>query len=245
VDQIDLAARATQSSGVDTDSRYALPALLTVDPERTETRSLAEKAYYLIRDRIISLRLPPGATVDERALMVELGLGRTPIREALRRLADEKLVEVAPRRGMFVTHIDIRDLASIAEVRVEIEGHAARLAAERASQSEREEAGRLLAWLDARHAVADQTELMRFDQRIHRHIHRCSHNRYLAATLEEYFVLSLRLWFLVLDRVTRLEQAVTEHRDLLAAIRDSDSDRAEAVLRDHVIGFEQEIRRVL
>ncbi|MDQ3530288.1 MAG: FCD domain-containing protein, partial [Actinomycetota bacterium] len=95
------------------------------------------------------------------------------------------------------------------------------------------------------HAVADQTELMRFDQRIHRHVHRCSHNRYLAATLEEYFVLSLRLWFLVLERVTRLEQAVTEHRDLLAAIRDGDSDRAEAVLRDHVIGFEQEIRRVL
>ena len=79
MDQIDLAARATQSSGVDTDSRYALPALLTVDPERTETRSLAEKAYYLIRDRIISLRLPPGATVDERALMVELGHQRTLI----------------------------------------------------------------------------------------------------------------------------------------------------------------------
>lgn len=234
-----------QQGEADADSRYALPPLLTVDPERTDPTSLAEKAYYLIRDRIISLRLPPGATVDERALMVELGLGRTPIREALRRLADEKLVEVAPRRGMFVTHIDIRDLASIAEVRVEIEGHGARLAAKRATQAERDEATRLLTWLDARHAVADQTELMRFDQRIHRHVHRCSHNRYLAATLEEYFVLSLRLWFLVLERVTRLEQAVTEHRDLLAAIRDGDSDRAEAVLRDHVIGFEQEIRRVL
>ncbi len=240
-----IAARATQLSGVGIDSRYALPPLLTVDPNRTGTSSLAEKAYYLIRDRIISLRLQPGATVDERALMAELGLGRTPIREALRRLADEKLVEVAPRRGMFVTHIDIRDLASIAEVRVEIEGHAARLAAERASQSEREEAARLLTWLDARHAVADQIELMRFDQRIHRHVHRCSHNRYLVATLEEYFVLSLRLWFLVLERVTRLEQAVTEHRDLLAAIRDGDPDRAEAVLRAHVIGFEQEIGRVL
>ncbi len=240
-----MALAGAQPDDVDTDSRYALPPLLTVDPERTGTSSLAEKAYYLIRDRIISLRLAPGSTVDERALMAELALGRTPIREALRRLADEKLVEVAPRRGMFVTHIDIRDLASIAEVRVEIEGHAARLAAGRATAAERAEAGRLLAWLDARHAVAGQTELMRFDQRIHRHVHRCSHNRYLAATLEEYFVLSLRLWFLVLDRVTRLEQAVTEHRDLLAAIRDGDPEGAEAVLRAHVIGFEQEIRRVL
>ncbi|MGH3666274.1 MAG: GntR family transcriptional regulator [Egibacteraceae bacterium] len=237
--------QAQQPDRADAGGRYALPELLTVEPELTETSSLAEKAYYLIRDRIISLRLAPGVTVNERALMHQLGLGRTPIREALRRLADEKLVDVAPRRGMFVTHIDIRDLESIAEVRVEIEGHAARLAARRATAPEREEAGRLLAWLDERHAVADQTELMRFDQRIHRHVHRCTHNRYLTATLEEYFVLSLRLWFLVLDRITRLEQAITEHRDLLAAIRDGDPERAEAVLRDHVTGFEQEIRRVL
>ncbi len=86
---------------------------------------------------------------------------------------------------------------------------------------------------------------MRFDQRIHRHVHRCTANPFLTATLEEYFVLSLRLWFLVLDRITRLEQAVTEHRDLLVAIRDADAGAAEAVLRAHIAGFENEIRRVL
>lgn len=226
-------------------SRYGLPALLTVEPERTQAISLAEKAYYLIRDRIICLALPPGVAVSERDLMAELQLGRTPIREALQRLADERLVEVVPRRGMFVTHIDIRDLGAIAEVRTEIEGHAARLAALRATPQQREEAGLLLAQLEARHATADSTELMRFDQRIHRHVHRCSANPYLAATLEEYFVLSLRLWFLVLNRITRLDQAVSEHRDLLAAIRDADPDVAEAVLRAHITGFENEIRRVL
>lgn len=237
--------RTAETREADAASRYGLPVLLTVEPERTSAISLAEKAYYLIRDRIICLALAPGVAVNERALMAELGLGRTPIREALQRLADERLVEVVPRRGMFVTAIDIRDLGAIAEVRTEIEGHAARLAARRATPEQREEAGRLLAQLEARHATADSTELMRFDQRIHRHVHRCTANPFLTATLEEYFVLSLRLWFLVLDRITRLEQAVTEHRDLLVAIRDADAGAAEAVLRAHIAGFENEIRRVL
>ena len=76
-------------------------------------------------------------------------------------------------------------------------------------------------------------------------MHECTHNAYFAGTLDEYFVLSLRLWFLVLDRIERIEPAVTEHRDLLAAVRDGDADGAERVLQAHVSGFEEAIRHVL
>jgi DNA-binding GntR family transcriptional regulator len=89
----------------------------------------ADRAYLAIRGLIVSLALPPAAVIDERELMQRLGLGRTPVREALRRLAQEQLVEVFPRRGMFVTNVDVRDLARISEVRLALEPEAARLAA--------------------------------------------------------------------------------------------------------------------
>ena len=79
--------------------------------------ALADRAYYAIRELIVSLDLRPGLVVNERELMQRLDLGRTPIREAVRRLAQEQLVEVFPRRGTFVTNVEIRDLASICDVR--------------------------------------------------------------------------------------------------------------------------------
>jgi DNA-binding GntR family transcriptional regulator len=231
---------------------YALPDLMTVEPERRRVSSLAEKAYYLLRDKIITLELPPGAIIDERALQAELDLGRTPIREALRRLADESFVRVVPRRGMFVAGVEAGDLGAISEVRVELEGCAGRLAAQRASAGERaaaEELGGEVArtaegGVDAA-ASADHLELMRLDQRVHRLVHRATRNPYLQQSCESLFVHSLRLWFLGLDRITRLDDAVAEHLDVLAAVRDGDADAAEKVLRAHVAGFEREMRAVL
>lgn len=208
-------------------------------------RYLSDEAFYLIRGMIVSLRLKPGAPLSERWLMQELSLGRTPIREALRRLVDHNLVKVYPRRGIFVSNVDIRDLRSVSEVRTELEGAAARLAAERATPEERQTATALIEELDASRGETDQRQLINVDQRIHRHVHRWSHNGFLEATLDEYFALSLRLWWLVLDRVTRLDEAVQEHRELLEAIRDGQAERAEKVVRRHVTGFEQEIRRAL
>ncbi len=106
---------------------------------------LADQAYIALRGLIVSLELAPGAVIDERALIERLGIGRTPIREALRRLAHEQLVEVFPRRGMFVTNVDVRDLARISEVREALEPEAARLAAERATEEERDAARRAAA----------------------------------------------------------------------------------------------------
>src|ERR1700730_14435065 len=86
---------------------------------------------------IVSLELRPGAVVSEGELMERLQIGRTPVREALHRLAQEKFVEVYPRRGMFVTTVEIHDLAALSEVRLPLEGHAARLRAQRATEEDR------------------------------------------------------------------------------------------------------------
>jgi len=220
------------------------PTLHIHQPEATEARSLSDQAYYRIRELIVTLELPPGSLVNERELMEQLGLGRTPVREALRTLARERLVVVYPRRGMFVSPVDVGDLAGLSEVRLTLESHAARLAAERATAVELDETDALLAELDGS-ATHDERSLIDLDQRLHRHVYRCAHNPFLEATLNEYYMLTLRIWFLVLDRVVRLGDAIQEHRELLEAIRDRDPERAEDVMRRHVEGFEQAIRRVL
>ena len=207
-------------------------------------RSQSEAAYFLIRDRILSLALPPGSLVHEAQLREELAIGRTPIREALQRLAHEKLVRSVPNRGTFVTDVNITDLARITEVRVVLEGHAARLAAERRTQADRAEIEDLLSELRTA-KLTDQRELMKLDHEIHRRVYRCARNAFLESTLERYFNLSLRLWFLVLDHGVRLREAVAEHRTILEAVGAGDGDGAEQAMRRHVMGFEAEIRKVL
>jgi DNA-binding GntR family transcriptional regulator len=199
----------------------------------------ADRAYVAIRGLIVSLELPPGAVIDERELMRQIGLGRTPVREALRKLAQEQLVEVFPRRGMFVTGVDVRDLARISEVRTALEPEAARLAAERATDEERQE---LAALSDE---IARGDDLMGLDERIHRAIYAAAHNDLMAKTLGEYYVLALRIWMIALDRAEDLEEAVEAHRDLITAVAVGDGDRAADLMRDHVENFERAMREVL
>jgi DNA-binding GntR family transcriptional regulator len=214
-------------------------------PDAATARSLADQAYYRIRELIVSLELPPGSPISERELMERLGLGRTPIREALRALARERLVDVYPRRGMFVSRVDVGDLAGLSEVRAALESHAARLAAERATESDRAAIAVLLDELNGAGGELGERTLIDLDQRIHRRIYRCTHNAFLEATLDAYYMLTLRIWFLALDRVARLENAVGEHLELLEAIRDGEPERAGKAMQRHVTGFEQAMRRVL
>jgi len=132
----------------------------------------------------------------------------------------------------------------ITEVRIVLEAHAARLAAEKLTSTDREAIAELLDLLRRGH-VTDQRDLMQLDQQIHRLVYHTAHNPFLEATLERYFNLSLRLWYLVLDREVRLREAVDEHVELLEAILAGDGQRAEDIMRRHVTGFEREIRKVL
>jgi DNA-binding GntR family transcriptional regulator len=204
---------------------------------------LADRAYVELRDQIVTLTIPPGAPINEESLGRELGLGRTPLREAIKRLALENLVAVYPRRGTFVTEINITDLAHISDVRVQLEGHAAFRAAQRLTPAQRGELDALLAEIEQPRGDADA--LMGLDARIHRFVYRCAANPYLRNTLEHYLNLSLRIWYLVLGRLPHLFERVHEHTELLHAIRTGDADGARAIAAEHVATFETEIRGVL
>jgi DNA-binding GntR family transcriptional regulator len=215
---------------------------MSVEPAGT-SELLADRAYAELRDRIVTLAIAPGAPINEDALGRELEMGRTPVREAIKRLALERLVSVFPRRGTFASEINITDLAAISDVRVQLEGHAAQRAAERLTAAQAAELDALVAEIDEGSGDADT--LMRLDARVHRFVYECAGNAYLQETLERYLNLSLRIWYLVLDRLPHLFDRVHEHRELLLAIREGDAPRARSIAAEHVETFESEIRGVL
>src|SRR5919201_361558 len=202
---------------------------------------LAERAYLDLRDRIVTLQLPPGAILREDELMRELRIGRTPLREAIKRLALENLVAVKPRRGTSVTHVNAADIVHIAEVRAELEGQAAELAARRTNAVGRATAETLLDELEALGRGSGQDPLMRFDERVHRFVWEASRNPYLVDTLDRFFALSLRVWYVVLDRVPGLATSVHDHSQLLEALLAHDAARARTLMREHVLDFQREI----
>jgi DNA-binding GntR family transcriptional regulator len=206
---------------------------------------LADRAYSELRDRIVTLKIAPGAPIDEDLLGRELDMGRTPVREAIKRLALENLVTVFPRRGTFASEINITDLAHVSDVRIQLEGHAAYRAAERITDGQRGELEVLLEELGRSRGSDDVEKLMALDAAVHRFIYRCAGNPYLEETLTRYLNLSLRIWHLVLDRLPHLFARVHEHDDVLRAIADGDAERARAILTGHISTFEREIRTVL
>ena len=213
----------------------------TAPVEAATARLVAERAYEELRDRIVTLRLAPGTVLREEALMQEMKIGRTPLREAVKRLALENLVAVQPRRGTFVTAVEASDIVNISEVRAELESYAAELAALRMNDGARAAAEELLQEIDEVTRPHDQEWLMRFDERIHRFTWEASGNRYLVHTLEQYFTHSLRIWYLVLDRVPGLGHSVHDQMHLLNAMLERDGERARTIMREHVHEFQREI----
>jgi DNA-binding GntR family transcriptional regulator len=214
----------------------------TIPPEEAPAaRLVAERAYVELRDRIVTLRLAPGTALREDELMREMAIGRTPLREAVKRLALENLVAVQPRRGTFVTGVEASDIVNITEVRAELEGYAAELAALRMHGEARAAAEALVDEIEEVTKPHEQEWLMRFDERIHHFIWEASGNPYLVETLEHYFTHSLRIWYLVLDRVPGLGHAVHDQMHLLEALLARDGAGARNIMREHVLAFQREI----
>ena len=206
--------------------------------------SLAEQAYSSIRRLIVTAELAPGSVLSEAELQDSLGLGRTPIREALLTLANDHLVDVYPRRGMFVAGVDVRDLRALSEVRAVLEPFAAGIAAERRDDSDVAAIDQLLAEI-REHKNVDIRTLIDLDERIHHRVYAATHNSFLISDLNRYYTHALRIWFLALDNVENLTEAVEEHAELLTAIRDSNARLAVKIMTRHINDFEDEMRKAL
>ncbi len=207
--------------------------------------SYADQAYELVRDRLVMLDIRPGEPIDDDRLATELGFGRTPVREALKRLERERLVIAFPRRGTFATAVDMTDLADISEIRKQLEPIAAARAARTASADVRARLTALAEEIPTFDDGEGPRELLRKDVRVHREIYRAASNPYLEDILVSLDSHATRIWCLFLDRLPGVGEHVHEHVPLLKAIVAGDEDRAAALTLAHIEGFEQAIREIL
>lgn len=201
--------------------------------------TLSEQAYAELRTMIVRLDLAPGDVLREDDLRERLGIGRTPIREALQRLAREHFVTVISRRGMFVAGIDVAELSMLFETRTVLEPYAARLAAARGTAAHWAE---MTAELRATKKATGNEQLMVVDRRCHEIMWGAADNRFLLDTLDTLYAQSERLWHLYLADVADMRHAVSEHTEILAALEAGDGAEAAELVEAHVRAFDAEIR---
>jgi DNA-binding GntR family transcriptional regulator len=209
-------------------------------------KSLADIAYERLRDRLLMLEIRPGDLLNDDQLAKELEIGRTPVREALKRLELDRLVITYPRRGTFATRVEVTDLAFISEIRAQLEPLAAARAARVASASTKEHLREVMrAVEDFDVSAASVVETLRLDASVHQGIYAAAANPHLEDILIRYDNLATRIWCMVLDRLPDLEHHVREHLDLLRAVIDGDEAKAAELARIHVNGFEHAVRQAL
>ena len=214
--------------------------------EPAETVSLASHAYERVKDKLIMLDIRPGQPINDVALAGELGVGRTPVREALKRLETDYLVITYPRRGTFATVVDVTELGAISDIRQLLEPHAARRAAENATSYMRTEMRaaandvRELSVVDG-----DRTAFLGEDMAVHHLIYRATGNPHLEDVLIRYDNLATRIWCVFVPRLSGMAGHVDEHVPLLTAIIEGDAEKAAALTLEHVTGFEAAIRALI
>ncbi len=201
---------------------------------------MTEQAYRAIEEAIVTLALQPGEVVSEAQLSAKCGFGRTPVREALQRLARERLVRILPRRGIVVAPVDIREQLRLLEVRREIERLTARAAARRADAAQR---ARLHAIADAMEQAAktnDETGFLRLDRELNLLVLDAAHNEFAAAAMALMHGLSRRFWFIHWRRSAGLPEAAAAHARLARSFADGQAEAATAAsdaLIDYIESF--------
>jgi DNA-binding GntR family transcriptional regulator len=218
-------------------------ALLTKKAARTATvrpETLTDQAYNRLEEMIVTLTLAPGAVLSEQALSAELGIGRTPIREALQRLAIEGLVLVLPRKAIIVTDTDPRKQLLVLEVRREVERLLARCGAERASPAERRRFQTIAEGMEAAARTNDDIAFMRLDREMNALLAEAAHNEYASRSMRYLNGHSRRFWYLHYKQAADLPKCARLHADEARAIAKGNTARAMAAsdkLIDYVESF--------
>jgi len=199
-------------------------------------QSLTDKAYREIEELVVTLQLPPGMVLSEQALSLRLGIGRTPIREALHRLARNGLVNILPRRGVLVSEIDLRAQLRLLEVRRELERLLARSAAERATIAERAEFSDLATRMREAAALSDDMAFMRLDLRFNELVSSSSRNEFASRSMGLMHGLSRRFWYQHYREAADLPRTARLHADVAEAIAARDAGAA-AEASDRLVAY--------
>lgn len=194
--------------------------------------SRGERAYARLKKDIATGVMPPGSRVRETEIAERLGISRTPVREALRRLEGDGLIVHAPHQGAVVAQLDHQSVIELYDMREMLEGTAARYAARHASEAEIQDLGELVE--SERAAAGDPGARAELNRAFHASLYRAGHNRYLLRALLALGDAMILLGGTTLAAEERFQAALGEHADIVAAIAARDPDRAEATARTHI-----------
>jgi len=202
--------------------------------------TLTEQAYRLIEEQIVTLRLKPGEVLSEQTLSATFKIGRTPIREALQRLAREGLITILPRKGILVSDINPRSQLLVLEVRREIERLLSRAGAERATNEQRRQLQVIAQGMERAAKTNDDIAFMRLDRELNRLMIEAAHNDYAARSMKLLQGLSRRFWYMHYREAADLPLCARLHANQARAIAQGKSDaavRASDKLMDYVESF--------
>ena len=202
--------------------------------------TLTEQAYRLIEEQIVTLRLKPGDVLSEQMLSATFKIGRTPIREALQRLAREGLITILPRKGILVSDINPRNQLLVLEVRREIERLLSRAGAERASGPQRNQFAAIAQGMDRAAKSNDDIAFMRLDRELNRLMIDAAHNDYAARSMKLLQGLSRRFWYMHYRDAADLPLCARLHANQARAIAQGNGEaaaRASDKLMDYVENF--------
>ncbi len=207
-----------------------------------EDTSLTERAYKELEELIVTLKLPPGQVLSEAGIAKHLGIGRTPVREALQQLAREGLVAILPRRGVIVSEINVKNQLELLRVRREVERLMSRLAAERATPEEAKEFLSIATAMRQSAETNDDVVFMRLDQQMNHLIASACRNDYARRAMGLMQGLSRRFWYMHYKQVMDLPQCARLHADLAEAIGKGNADQAAAAC-DRLIDYLESFTR--
>lgn len=219
--------------------------MTTLHDVNMPSESLSARAYRILLDRLIMLDIQPGEPIMEKQLAEEMGVGRTPLREALKRLEADHLVVTYPRRGTFASQVDVTELAHVSEVRQALEPLAARRAAEAQGGDMRDRLLEVLDQLNNLDPEQTQRELLAYDLSVHRLIYSVTDNAHLSETLIRLDNLATRIWAALSDRLPSLHDHIVEHTELIEFMVAGDADAAERHAAEHVKNFYTMVREAL
>jgi DNA-binding GntR family transcriptional regulator len=194
--------------------------------------NLADRAYNALRDAIAEGRLKPGARLREVALAEELGISRTPIREAIQRLARDGLIQLDARNGARVTELSIEAIQELYDLREILEGSAARFAALSATANDRQRLAAILA-KEAEHK-GDPTALAKLNKLFHQGLCQAANNRFLSTAVATFSTTLLLLGPTTLAAGQRADESQAEHRAIVEAVGAGDAEQAERLMRGHI-----------
>ena len=189
-------------------------------------QTLTDRAYTALEEMIVRLELPPGSAVSEAMLSERLGIGRTPIREALQRLARERLVQILPRRGVIVSDINVKAQLRLIELRREVERLVVRSAARRATEAERKRFAELADRFEKSARQNDDTTFMRVDREYNDLSVSAARNEFAAGAMSLMHSLSRRFWYVHYKQAADMPEVAKLHADIARAIAGEDEEGA-------------------